>query len=108
LVCENYADINYPVVSAASIIAKVDRDATIEELKQKLGYDFGVGYTHDTRTIDFLIKLADQDGGRLPTFVRHTWDTAERIMIEHKQLRILNFLKSLVKRKSTSSTTLQD
>ena len=108
LICENYADENYPVVSAASILAKVDRDRNIEELKRKVGHDFGVGYTHDARTIEFLNKLAEQDGGRLPMFVRHTWDTAERIMTEHKQLRILNFLKSLVKKKSISSTTLQD
>jgi ribonuclease HII len=107
LACENYADETYPVVSAASIIAKVDRDANIEELKKKVGYDFGVGYPHDAKTIEFLNKLAEQDGGRLPMFVRHTWDTAERIMIEHKQLRVLNFLKSLVKRKPTSSTMLE-
>jgi ribonuclease HII len=102
LVCENYADINYPVVSAASIIAKVDRDANIEELKNKVGHDFGVGYSHDIRTIEFLNKLAERDGGRLPIFVRHTWDTAERIITEHKQLRILNFLKKLVKKESDS------
>jgi ribonuclease HII len=107
LACENYADETYPVVSAASIIAKVDRDANIEELKKKVGYDFGVGYPHDAKTIEFLNKLAEQDGGRLPMFVRHTWDTAERIMTEHKQLRVLNFLKSLVKRKPTSSTMLE-
>lgn len=107
LICENYADQNYPVVSAASIIAKEDRDTNIEELKKKVGHDFGVGYTHDARTIEFLNKLAEQDGGRLPLFVRHTWDTAERIMIEHKQLKILNFLKSLVKRKPSSKIVLQ-
>jgi len=107
LCCENYADENHPVVSAASIIAKVDRDTEIDDLKKKLGYDFGVGYTHDVRTIEFLNRLAEQDGGRLPTFVRHTWDTAERIMIEHKQLKVLNFLKNLVKKK-TSPIVLQE
>ena len=102
LVCENFADQNYPVVSAASILAKVDRDAQIEELKQKVGYDFGVGYTHDPRTIEFLKKLAEENRGNFPSYVRHTWDTAERITIEHKQLKILNFLRNLVKKKSTS------
>ncbi|MDZ7262738.1 MAG: ribonuclease HII, partial [candidate division KSB1 bacterium] len=45
---------NHPVVSAASIIAKVDRDRKIEELKKKFSYDFGVGYSHDKNTIAFL------------------------------------------------------
>jgi len=107
LVCENYADCNYPVVSAASIIAKEDRDTNIEELKNKVGHDFGVGYSHDARTIDFLNKLAEQDGGRLPIFVRHTWDTAERIMIEHRQLKILNFFKNLLKKKSSPKIVLR-
>jgi len=108
LVCENFADQNYPVVSGASILAKVDRDGQIDELKQKVGFDFGVGYTHDSRTIEFLNKLAEENGGKFPSYVRHTWDTAERIMIGYKQLRVLNFLKNLVKRKSTSSTIHQD
>jgi len=99
LVCENFADKNYPIVSAASIIAKVNRDEQIEELKKKVGEDFGVGYPHDSRTIGFLNKLAEKNGGKLPIFVRHTWDTAERIMNEHHQLRIFKFLKKIIKRK---------
>lgn len=99
LVCENFADQNYPVVSAASIVAKVNRDEKIEELKKKVGKDFGVGYSHDSRTIEFLNKLAGENRGKLPIYVRHTWDTAERIMNEHHQLRIFKFLKKIIKRK---------
>lgn len=98
LVSENYADQNYPVVSAASIIAKVNRDEAIEELKQKVGEDFGVGYPHDPRTINFLNKLAENDHGKLPSYVRHTWDTVERIQNEYNQLRILSFFKNLIKK----------
>ena len=103
LVCENFADQNYPVVSAASIMAKVDRDETIEELKKKVGHDFGVGYSHDSRTIEFLNELAEKNGGRLPVYVRRTWDTAERIMNEHSQLRILSFFKKIIGRKKSTS-----
>ena len=98
LISENFADQNYPVVSAASIIAKVNRDEAIEELKKKVGEDFGVGYCHDPRTIQFLNKLAENNHGRLPSFVRHTWDTVERIKNEYNQLRILSFFKKLMKK----------
>ena len=98
LVSENFADQNYPVVSAASIIAKVNRDEAIEELKKKVGEDFGVGYPHDTRTIEFINKLAEKNHGKLPTYIRHTWDTVERIQNQYSQLRILSFFKKLMKK----------
>jgi ribonuclease HII len=98
LISENFADQNYPVVSAASIIAKVNRDEAIEELKGKVGEDFGVGYSHDTRTINFLNRLAEKNKGKLPSYVRHTWDTVEKIKNEYSQLRILSFFKKLMKK----------
>jgi ribonuclease HII len=99
LVCENFADQNYPVVSAASILAKVNRDESIAELKEKVGEDFGVGYSHDSRTIDFLNSLAEKNGGKLPTYVRHTWDTVEQIKNRYNQLRIISFFKKIVRSK---------
>jgi len=98
LISENFADQKYPVVSAASIIAKVNRDEAIEELKKKIGKDFGVGYSHDPRTIEFLNELAKKDHGMLPGYVRHTWDTVERIKNEYSQLRILSFFKKMIKK----------
>ncbi len=97
-VCENYADKNYPVVSAASILAKVNRDKAIEELKKKVGFDFGVGYPHDSRTIEFLHKLAKENNGKLPNYVRHSWDTAEQITKQYKQMRVLSFFKKIIKK----------
>jgi len=98
LVSENFADQNYPVVSAASILAKVNRDEAIEELKKGVGEDFGVGYPHDPRTINFLNELAEKNHGKLPSYVRHTWDTVERIKNEYNQLKILSFFKKLIKK----------
>jgi ribonuclease HII len=56
ILCEHKADFNYPVVSGASIIAKVTRDAEIEKIKQQIGIDFGSGYPSDPITIAFLKK----------------------------------------------------
>jgi len=96
LVCENFADHNYPIVSAASIVAKVNRDESIEELKKKVGHDFGVGYSHDSRTIEFLNNLAEKNGGKMPVYVRHTWDTVEQIKNRYSQLSIINFFKKFI------------
>jgi ribonuclease HII len=56
IACEHKADFNHVVVSAASILAKVTRDAEIEKLKEQIGIDFGSGYPSDPATKAFLEK----------------------------------------------------
>src|SRR5207247_2975950 len=53
IVSEHKADINYPVVSAASIMAKVHRDNRIEEIKKEYG-EIGSGYAHNDMTLEFF------------------------------------------------------
>ncbi len=77
LVCEHFADRNYPVVSAASIIAKVTRDRRISSLQDTFG-QLGSGYCSDWRTLEFLENWFDSNGS-FPSFVRKTWCTACRI-----------------------------
>lgn len=77
LVCEHFADSNYPVVAAASIIAKVTRDRRIGRLCDNYG-EVGSGYCHDRRTLRFLEDWYDANGS-FPDFVRKTWLTACRI-----------------------------
>ena len=98
LICENFADKNYPVVSAASIVAKVDRDKKIEELKKELNYDFGVGYSHDAKTIAFLEKYAQDHNGKMPKNVRTTWDTVVQITKKYKQGGLKSFLGKIIKK----------
>jgi len=93
LVVENYLDESLPVVSAASIIAKVNRDEAIEEIKKKEGFDFGVGYSHDQRTIEFLKKLIKERGGNLPSYVRQSWITTQVLKGESSQKKIKDFFK---------------
>jgi ribonuclease HII len=74
VISEHKADKKYPVVSAASIIAKVERDKVIEELKKSYG-DFGSGYSSDARTKVFLRALAEKNLD-YPHYVRHAWKSA--------------------------------
>jgi ribonuclease HII len=90
LVSQHKADFKIPVVSAASIIAKVERDKKVRELK-KFG-DVGSGYCHDPKTITFLKEWA-REHGELPSFVRHSWITAKNILDELKQ-KVLDDFKS--------------
>ncbi|MEM2104275.1 MAG: ribonuclease HII [Candidatus Bathyarchaeia archaeon] len=82
IVSEHKADRKYPVVSAASIIAKVERDREIAELKAKYG-DFGCGYPTDPKTIEFLRHCLEIFKG-YPEFVRRSWRPAKRIRMENE------------------------
>lgn len=55
IICEHKADFNHPVVSAASILAKVKREEAVEELKKQYG-KIGSGYPSDPYTKEFLKK----------------------------------------------------
>lgn len=70
--CEHKADANYPVVSAASILAKVAREESVSELKKQYG-DMGSGYPSDPHTVAFLKK----HGARLTDsgIFRKSWAT---------------------------------
>lgn len=69
LICAHHADVNFPIVSASSIIAKVTRDEELEKIKQKIGIDFGSGYMADPRTIAFFEKHWND----FPDIFRHSW-----------------------------------
>jgi len=81
IVSQHKADRTFPVVSAASIIAKVERDSEIAKLRLKYG-DFGSGYLTDDKTMVFLKRLLD-DKGDFPSFVRKSWKPAQRAKSEH-------------------------
>ena len=64
IISQHKADRTFPVVSAASIIAKVERDSEVAKLRVKYG-DFGSGYLTDEKTMIFLRQLAG-GGWRVP------------------------------------------
>jgi len=75
IIAENRADKNYPVVSAASIIAKVIRDREIDKIKEKINIDFGSGYPSDEKTI----KALKEDYDKIKDYIRESWMTIKRI-----------------------------
>ncbi|MBL7206608.1 MAG: ribonuclease HII [Candidatus Aenigmarchaeota archaeon] len=89
LIVEHKADVNYPIVSAASIIAKVMRDEEIEKIKKKYGMR-GNGYSHDEETIEWLREWL-RSHKELPDFVRKSWDTTRRLLAEKKQNKLNSF-----------------
>jgi ribonuclease HII len=83
IIAENYCDERYPVCSAASIIAKVERDKEVEKIKKIVGFDFGVGYSHDQRSIEFVKKcLKDK---KCLEFIRHSWVTVDSLKSKKEQ-----------------------
>jgi len=81
IISQHKADRTFPVVSAASIIAKVERDSEISKLRLKHG-DFGSGYLTDEKTMVFLKRLLDGKDG-FPSFVRKSWKPAQKAKSEH-------------------------
>jgi len=81
IIAENKADDKYPVVSAASIIAKVKREEVINRLKKEYG-DFGSGYSSDEKTIKFL----KEKGMKAKEILRKEWYTLERLRIKDRKL----------------------
>lgn len=94
VVAEHKADARYPVVSAASIIAKVRRDQEVARmalpLEKKLGLPFGSGYPHDAATIRFMETYL-QRFGTLPAGTRRSWDTARAIEARYRTPRLERF-----------------
>ena len=90
--CERKADDKYPVVSAASIVAKVTRDRSLHnwnypehqgmtDESSLFHKEFGCGYPSDPKTKTWLKEHTDPVFG-FPTIVRFSWGTAKKILDE--------------------------
>ncbi|MBI4214997.1 ribonuclease HII [archaeon] len=89
IVCEHKADVNHPSCSAASIIAKRERDKHIRAIERKFKIKVGNGYTHDPVAIAFLERCMHE--GCYPEFVRKSWETAQRIKEKRNQRKLGEF-----------------
>lgn len=74
VITEHKADDTYQIVSAASIIAKVERDKQLAIIRKEYG-SVGSGYPSDKHTIEYLKSLK----GNYPPIVRQTWNTIQNM-----------------------------
>ncbi|WP_254528910.1 ribonuclease HII [Natrinema gelatinilyticum] len=83
------ADDESLLVGAASIVAKVERDAHVAALADEYG-PVGSGYPGDPTTRQFLEDYVD-DHGTLPPFARASWSTCERVLAAAEQTGLEQF-----------------
>ncbi|MWG36791.1 ribonuclease HII [Halomarina oriensis] len=86
---EHGADATNPLVGAASIVAKVDRDAVLAALSARFG-DVGSGYPSDPTTRQFLGEYVEEHGV-LPSCARASWKTSEDALAAAEQSRLDGF-----------------
>ena len=90
IVSQHNADELFPVVSAASILAKVCRDREMRSIEESIGMTIGSGYPSDPDTIGLLEKWI-REKGSLPPHTRASWDTARRLLAESKNRKLDDF-----------------
>jgi len=90
VVGEHKADDKYPVVSAASVIAKVTRDRMLKEIADEFGEDIGSGYPSDPVTVEFINKWIKENGNP-PPHTRRSWETVKRMMTVHKNRKLTDW-----------------
>ena len=78
VIAEHKADDKYIEVSAASIIAKAERDAQIAEINKEFIKSGGIGsgYPSDPKTKEFLTNYTYDE---MPDFVRRSWATVAKM-----------------------------
>jgi len=83
IISKHKADERYPIVGAASIIAKTTRDSQVQqiakELESKIDLPLGSGYPADPFTQKFL-RTWFAKYGKLPPHARHSWKTSQNLI----------------------------
>lgn len=78
-VAKHKADDLYPVVSAASIVAKVTRDHRVSQIEEELGVKVGSGYASDPVTRSFIQNWISEKRS-FPPHIRRSWETSQKLM----------------------------
>ncbi|MFC5972260.1 ribonuclease HII [Halomarina salina] len=80
---EHGADESSALVGAASIVAKVERDAALADVADRLG-EVGSGYPSDRTTRAFLREYV-REHGSLPSCARASWKTSRDVLASAEQ-----------------------
>lgn len=87
IIAEHKADVNYPVVSAASILAKVTRDKEIQKIIDKINKPVGSGYPSDPVTKKFI----KENYKKHPEIFRKSWQTYKDLVNQKQQSKLGDF-----------------
>ena len=94
IISKHKADDLFPIVSAASILAKTRRDAEMEKiaetLEKRINRPLGSGYPADPITKDFLETWV-KTYKKLPPHTRKSWNTAKKLINTYKTKRLDDF-----------------
>ena len=94
IVSKHRADDIYPIVGAASILAKTARDENVKKLaknlQKKLNLPLGSGYPADPVTKQFL-RTWFETYGEFPPHVRHSWKTTQKLVKDSKIRKLDDF-----------------
>ncbi|MXR51729.1 ribonuclease HII [Halovenus sp. WSH3] len=86
---EHGADEQYPIVGAASILAKVARERHVDQLAAEYGA-VGSGYPSDPTTREFLESFV-REHGELPDCARACWQTSQDVLQALDQASLSDF-----------------
>lgn len=87
IIASHKAEDKYPIVAAASILAKVKRDELIKKIEEDEDVSFGSGYPSDPKTIKFLEDYYKLNNS-FPDFVRTEWKTLTNIKCSVSQRKL--------------------
>jgi ribonuclease HII len=90
LFCCHKADDIYPVVSAASVIAKTRRDSSISMIQEEMMEPIGSGYASDPVTMAFLENWMRKNQD-CPPHIRRSWATAKRTLTLAKNTKLTDW-----------------
>ena len=86
---EHGADDEHPLVGAASVVAKVERDRRVADLAAEFG-EVGSGYPSDPTTRTFLREYV-RTHGALPDCARRSWRTSADVLAAAEQSALSEF-----------------
>ncbi|KAK6454170.1 ribonuclease HII-domain-containing protein [Scheffersomyces xylosifermentans] len=87
------ADSIYPIVSTASVVAKVTRDANLRWYNTNLsllqGHKLGSGYPSDPNTSKWLNSNVDKVFGWCYGFIRFSWQTSKDSLVKNGGVEVI-------------------
>lgn len=87
IIAEHKADVTYPIVSAASILAKTRREEEVAAIERRVGQSIGSGYPSNPLCQKFLKENWD----KYPDIFRKSWMTWKDHKIAQAQKSLVEF-----------------